>query len=402
MFKWLVKHFVKNSNHIESVRVREDYATLCSLMGVFLNLFLFATKMIAGMISHSITIISDAFNNLGDSVTTLVSILGFKMASFGAGKHHPFGHGRIEWIMGLFTSISVIFMGFELVRSSIHEIIHPTETEFNLVIAIILLISIIIKIYMYFYNHTIGLKINATTLLASASDALSDSIATSAVLLASLIAYYTGWKIDGWSGTLVSCLIIYAGFGALTDIIGRIVGKAPDEAMLHEIDEAVKKYPVIKGYYDLLVSDYGFGRYGINLRIVGEAEHKAEIHRAGEELSYELYKKYGSDSIVQSEVLSYDQKKSRELLGLIRDYLQDSEYPVTSVDSFRIIQSEGLEFVYFDLIIPCSIEQEIEEQLKKNLGQVILSFNPDYRIIIHPKIINAHRAINEYRRQHKG
>ena len=244
---------------------RQAYGTLCSVVGIMLNVMLFAGKYFAGIISHSIAITADAFNNLSDAGSSFITLIGFRFAGKKPDTEHPFGHGRFEYISGFIVSIAILMMGFELGKSSVSKIIHPVAVETGKLSIIILFISVCVKLYMALYNTRIGKKIDSTAMKATAMDSLSDMVATSVVLLSMLIMKFTCLSIDGISGLLVALFILYAGYNAAKDTLGPLLGQPPKKEFVHEIEDIVLSYEDVVGIHDLVVHDYGPGRCMISL-----------------------------------------------------------------------------------------------------------------------------------------
>lgn len=205
MITFLSKFFIREKQ--DKNKIRQEYGMLCGITGIILNIFLFAGKFMAGTISNSIAITADAINNLSDAGSSFVTLIGFKLAGAKPDPEHPFGHGRIEYVSGLVVAAAILLMAYELVRDSVSKIIHPEETEFSTLIVVILVVSILVKIYMYYYNNSIGKKIDSAAMRATAMDSLSDTCATAVVLAATLVGHFTGLYIDGYCGALVGIFI---------------------------------------------------------------------------------------------------------------------------------------------------------------------------------------------------
>ena len=253
---------------------RSAYGKLCGIVGIFLNILLFAGKFLAGVLSNSIAITADAFNNLSDAGSSLVTLIGFKLAEKKPDSEHPFGFGRVEYLSGLVVSAVILMMGFELVKDSIDKILHPTEVEFSGLVLIILIASILVKLYMAFYNNSYGKKYDSGALKATATDCLSDCISTTVVLLATVIGYYTNVQIDGFCGIAVGILIFVAGINAAKETLDPLLGQPPEQEFVEQIEGLVMNFnkDAIVGIHDLMVHDYGPGRRVISLHAEVPAE----------------------------------------------------------------------------------------------------------------------------------
>ena len=239
MIDLLSRLFIKDQNDFKNPKVRQKYGVLCGAAGIALNLLLFAGKIFAGLLSNSIAITADAFNNLSDAGSSIITLIGFRMAGQNPDPDHPFGHGRIEYISGLLVSIIILVMAFELIKSSVEKIFNPEELTYSPVILAILLASILVKLYMAYYNRRISKKINSSAMMATAVDSLSDSLATTVVLASTLVAHFTGLKIDAYCGVLVGLFICYAGINAARDTINPLLGQAPDPEFVKQVNDIV-------------------------------------------------------------------------------------------------------------------------------------------------------------------
>lgn len=370
MFRLLIKRFVKDSDNTKAPDTIFAYALLCGIVGIALNLILFAGKFVAGQMSGSLAISADGFNNLSDAVVTLAEVMGFWIASYGAGEKHPFGHGRFEWIAGLFASLLVLFVGFQLVLTSVGEIRNPEPIEFSLIIAIILVVSIAIKLYMYLYNRKIGNLVNSVSLKATAADCLGDMVATSAVLVASLIQFYTGWLIDGWCGLVVSVLIIRAGIQALSGVLKRIVGQRPDQEFLDNIETELAQAPAIEQHHDLMVHDYGFGRYIVTMRCAAAKDKAAELDAAINHITYHMYEE-GYGCVIQPEYIVDNPELTETLESELTDVLSVRGNTYLRVKNIRICETlTGEHFLWVDLIMPVTIKHHQKEIVSQLLAKV--------------------------------
>ena len=258
--KFLISKFIKNSKDTNNKKVRDAYGYLGGIVGIIVNLILFATKLIIGILLNSIAVTADAFNNLSDVASSVITILGFKLASKPADKEHPFGHGRLEYISGLIVSFLVILVGFEFIKTSYDRIIHPSKVIFNLIPFILILVSIGFKLWISGFNKTIGKAIKSSALEASSFDALSDVVSSSCVALSLLLSNWIDFPIDGYIGILVSFFIIYAGYSLIKDTMNPLLGEAPDVELVKGLQAKLLSYDYITGAHDLVIHNYGPGR----------------------------------------------------------------------------------------------------------------------------------------------
>ena len=256
----LLRLFVKHASDTSDPAVRAGYGRLAGVTGIVCNLLLFALKLLAGTISGSVSITADAVNNLSDASGSIVTLVGFKLASRPADDEHPYGHARMEYLSGLAVAVLILVIGVELVKSSVGKILHPEAVEFSALIVVILVCSILVKLWMAVFNRKLGRRIGSAALTAAAADSRNDVISTGAVLLACIVGQLTGLKIDGYVGLLVALFILWSGVGIAKDTIDPLIGAKPDESLVHAIAYLMTSHPNILGIHDLMVHDYGPGR----------------------------------------------------------------------------------------------------------------------------------------------
>lgn len=358
----LLSHiFIKNSSQLEDSGVRRAYGMLCSIVGIALNVLLFTGKYLAGVISGSIAITADAFNNLSDAGSSMITLVGFKFSGMKADKDHPFGHGRIEYLSGFGVSMIIILMGIELLKSSVLKIFSPEPVETGLLPVMILVASICVKLYMSFYNRSIGKKIDSEAMKATAMDSLSDSVATTAVLFSMGINHVTGVNIDGWCGCIVAGFVLFAGYSAAKDTLDPLLGKPPTEEFVGEIKDIVMAHPEIIGIHDLIVHDYGPGRCMISLH--GEVPGNGdifELHDVIDVVERELKEKLGCEAVIHMDPIEADNGKvmeiREELAGMIKE-----KFPGVSIHDFRMVQGPSHTNLIFDAVVPYGFGMNNEE-----------------------------------------
>ncbi|MDW7660768.1 MAG: cation diffusion facilitator family transporter [Bacillota bacterium] len=260
MIRFLIKIFVKDYKNTEDKSVRESYGVFSGVLGIICNLFLFGVKLTIGLIMNSIAITSDAFNNLSDTGSSMITILGAKLSNRVPDDEHPFGHGRFEYISSLIIAFIIILVGFELLKSSFDKILNPEKVEFNWILIVILSVSILVKVWMYFYNRYIGNAIGSKVNQAAAYDSLNDVVATSAVILTTIVGKFIDFPIDGIAGLIVSMLIMYTGYGVAKDTVNVLLGMSPSAETVDKINSQILECDFIEGVHDLKVHDYGPGR----------------------------------------------------------------------------------------------------------------------------------------------
>ena len=364
MITLLARLFLKPDGKSEA-DLRKAYGVLCGAAGIGLNILLFLGKFFAGTLAGSIAITADAFNNLSDAGSSFVTMLGFQLAGQKPDSDHPFGHGRIEYLSGLGVSLLILLMGFELAKSSLEKILHPQPVEFDLLVLAILAVSIAVKLYMFFYNHRLGKKLNSSAMLATATDSLSDTVATTAVLVATLVGHFSGLMIDGWAGILVALFILWSGFNAARDTINPLLGTPPTHEFVEEIRDLVMAHPAIIGIHDLIVHDYGPGRVMISLHAeVSAAGNVLDIHDEIDNVEKELQEKLGCHAVIHMDPIVIDdgvtadtRKRVQALVHCIDDQI--------SIHDFRMVVGPTHTNVIFDAVVPFGFHLADDEVAKK-------------------------------------
>lgn len=380
MMSLFMRMFIKNNEDVSNPSVKKAYATLSSVVGILLNLFLCTAKIVIGLLSRSVAISADGFNNLSDAGTNLVSLLGFKIARYGGGSTHPFGHGRIEWIMGIFVSIAVLLMGIKLAGTSVDAIANPQEPMFNTAVVIVLVLSVLVKIYMYYYNRQFAKITDSETLKATAADCISDSIATIAVLASAIVSHLTVFEIDGYCGVLVSVFIMLAGVKSLWEVLGRIMGKAADADTKDIILKMVKSHSEIIAVHNLMLHDYGFGYFVVSMRVEGCRKDSEQLYIGINQISYELFQKFHCDCFIQIDYLLEDKELTNNITEQIYSVMKKYSDAIR-IDNFRLIENGSYINVAFDMVYPAELQKR-EEEIYKDIRDRLELKNPKYRIII--------------------
>lgn len=382
MFKLLTRLFVKDRDNVHDPKVRRAYGTLCSVYGIVLNLLLFAGKYIAGALAHSVSIVADAFNNLSDAGSSIITLLGFVIAGKKPDTEHPFGHGRVEYLAGLILSALIITMGIELGRSSIEKIINPAPIEAGILPAAILLASILVKVYMCLYNRAAAKKINSAAMEATAKDSLSDSVSTLVVLLAMAASYVFDINIDGWAGLAVAVLIIFTGYGALKDTLSPLLGKAPEPELVDTIEKIVMSHPEICGIHDLIVNDYGPGRLVISLHAeVNGAGNIFELHDAIDRAEVELKEELGCVATIHMDPIEADNTEVAQHRQAVSDLIREKISPKMSIHDFRMVPGPTHTNLIFDVVVPPDYPEKDEAVAAQIRELVHSTWDEHYAVI---------------------
>ena len=380
MIERIIKFVTRKKNYSDR-RLKGLYSNVCGIVGIILNIFLFIIKLIAGLLTNSISIISDAFNNISDAITVFVNMFGVFVSKFGAGEHHPFGHGRMEWLTGLITSILVIITGVTLVKESFKSIIYPETINFNVAVLIILIISILLKLYMYKYNKKIGDKYNLISLKATAQDCIGDSISTMVILIStifsSLMTTQIGGRINGIYGLIVSLLIIKTGYDTLKEITDRILGKKVNKEIYDEILNIFKGFDGITAIKDLMIHDYGYNNLIITAKIIENKNLESTV----EEITYQIYQKYGYKVIIEEcKTTEFEKEK-------IKDLISEQLYNIDLEDIYAVQSLDNID-IYITLKYKSNWRvEDIQEFCIEKTTEILKNINNKYRPIINFKIL---------------
>lgn len=372
MIKFLIKRFIKDSDNIKDPAVRRMYGSLCSSVGIWLNICLFIGKYLAGVLSGSIAIMADAFNNLSDAGSSLITLIGFKFAGMKPDAEHPFGHGRIEYISGLAVSAAIILMGVELAKSSVSKILSPSPVEMNLTAIVILVVSVCVKLYMCGYNRFIGRKIDSAAMKATATDSLSDAVATSVVLLAMLVLKFTGVNVDGWCGAMVALFILYAGYSAAKDTLSPLLGQPPEEELINQIRDIALSHSEIVGIHDLVVHDYGPGRLMISFH--GEVPGDGnifELHDVIDQAEKELKEKLGCDAVIHMDPIATNDDEVKSVKQCVAELVKEINGDL-SIHDFRMVKGPTHTNLIFDVVVPFQLklsDREVTDEITRRVRE---------------------------------
>lgn len=381
MVSALIHFFVKNKEDIDSPRVRAAYGSVTGIVGILFNIFLFAIKGIVGLIAGSISIVADAFNNLSDAASSIITMIGFKVASREADSDHPFGHGRSEYISGMLISVIIVYVGIELIRSSIEKIINPTGVDFSINLIIALVISIMVKLYMYAYNKKYAKLLDSPAMDATAKDSINDVFVTSLVLVSALINHYFNINIDGPCGILVGLFIIKGGVDAFKDTAGMILGHGTDPGFKDKVVEIVNNYDDILDIHDLIVHDYGPGRRMISFHAEVPAEGNIiELHDMIDNAEREISETLRTHAVIHMDPVVTGDERVNELREMVNELAKSMDEGI-SVHDFRAVFGPSHTNLIFDMLLPFESEFNPEEA-REHLFTLIKQKNPNYYAVI--------------------
>ena len=381
MIALLSRLFIKNYRSYDDSRVRRAYGTLCGTVGIVLNIALFAGKYFAGVLSGSIAITADSFNNLSDAGSSLITLLGFRLAGKKADPGHPYGHGRIEYISGFVVSFLILLMGFELAKSSLGKILAPQPVQSGWLPAAILIASICVKLYMFLYNRSVGKKIGSSAMAATATDSLSDAIATTVVLLSMGVAHFFRVNIDGYAGMLVALFILYAGYSAAKDTLAPLLGQAPDPDFVRRVYDIVMAHPEVVGIHDLVVHDYGPGRKMVTLHT--EVDGKGDffvLHDAIDNIERELTAECGCHATIHMDPIESDNETVLAMRDRIAELVRRID-PAITIHDFRVVPGRTHTNVIFDAVVPPGLPMT-DEAVIERIRLLVADAYPDHYAVV--------------------
>jgi cation diffusion facilitator family transporter len=373
MITFMASLFIKDSKNYKEPSVRQAYGVLSGAVGIGLNILLFFGKWLAGMISGSIAITADAFNNLSDAGSSIITLIGFRLSGQEPDPEHPFGHGRMEYISGLLVSVAILVMGFELIGSSIGKLRSPEPIESSALVFGILIASILVKLYMFFYNHSLSKKIESAAMKATSVDSLSDTVATTLVLIATLISKYTGLLLDGWFGILVGLFILYTGGSTLKETIDLLLGQPPKQEFIDEVKEIVLGHSMVHGVHDLIVHDYGPGRVMISLHAEVDVNGDIQdIHEQIDHIEHELQEKLHCSATIHMDPIVTDDKEVLAMKAKVEEMVHflDESF---SMHDFRMVRGSTRTNLIFDVEVPRKTsytDNEIVNWLKERIHEL--------------------------------
>ena len=381
MIKLLAKIFIKDSQNTADSKVRVAYGYLCGAVGIALNILLFAGKIIAGTISGSVAVTADAFNNLSDAGSSIISLIGFRLASQKPDPHHPFGHGRFEYIASLIISIIIVLMGFELGKSSFEKIVAPQAVEYSAVTFAVLGVSVLVKLYMFFYNNSVGKKIDSATMRATAMDSISDAVSTGAVLISAVIAMFTNLALDGWMGLVVAAFIMVTGFKSAKETIDSLLGTPPSPEFVKQIEDMALKYDDIIGVHDMIVHNYGPGRTFVSLHAEVPSDGDiVAIHDTVDNAEREIAKELGCLVTIHMDPVDVHDEHTAQLRENVSEIIKQINPDITFHD-FRVVSGPTHTNLIFDIVSPmdCGLS---DQELADTIADKIHQCNESYFAVI--------------------
>jgi cation diffusion facilitator family transporter len=371
-------------------KTRQKMGTVSGVMGMALNVLLFCFKFLAGRLTGSVSITADALNNLSDAGSSAVTLIGFRLAGQKPDRSHPFGHGRMEYLSGLFVSVAILLVGVELLKTSVEKVLSPVLPEFKLISIIILLASIAVKFWMFLFHRALGKYGDSAALLAVSRDSLCDMLATSAVLLSTTLEYVTHIYLDGYLGILIALFILYTGISSAKETLDPLLGQPPSPALVKEIEETVLRQSSIQGIHDLIVHDYGPGRRMVSLHAeVPENGDLLALHTDIDQAERDLKVRLGCEAVIHMDPIVTDDGEANRMQEKISALVRLID-PAVSIHDFRIARGYTHPKLIFEVAVPSHLSQS-EEQIKASIKEAILALDDSYETVIQIDPIPAGR-----------
>ncbi len=371
MTEWLIRRFVRDAEHTGDPKVRYAYGQLASVSGLTANVLLFLAKLTAGLLSGSLAITADAFNNLSDAGSSVVTLVGFKLSSAPPDKQHPFGHGRMEYLSALGVAALIMIAGFELATSSFEKILHPEPTAVDAVTVVILAAAIGVKLWMAWFYRRIGGRIDSESLRAAAADSRNDVVCTAVVLLTSVLSLWLPVSIDGYVGMAVALFVMWSGFSVMRETVSPLLGQAPDEQFVMDIKRTVMAHEGVVGVHDLMVHNYGPGRLVMSFHAeVPSNEDILRSHDLIDRIERELGEKYHALVCIHMDPVDFDDPEVAHLRAEVVMQLAEMNESL-SLHDFRVVRGETHTNLIFDLVVPfdCRDGKAVADELARRIHE---------------------------------
>lgn len=378
----IIKKFIPNSDNYNDKKVRNSYGKFSSIVGIIVNVFLFLIKLLAGVLSHSVAIIADSMNNLSDASSSIISLLGFRLAEKPADDDHPYGHGRYEYISALTIAVFILTIGIELLKSSFDKVINPTDTLITWLSIVILVISIFAKLFLYSFNNKLGKKIKSNTLVATAIDSRNDSISTTAILISSLIMMFTSVNIDGYVGIIVAILILVSGVKMVKETLDPLLGTKPDKELVESIYSKIISYDNILGAHDIILHDYGPGNVFASAHVEMDKDYDVLLaHDLVDNIEKEILRDMGIDIVLHYDPVTTNDEATEKAKSIVMSTIGKIDSSLT-IHDFRIVPGVTHTNVLFDLVVPHEYNED-EKSISQKVSNEVAKIDPHYILVIH-------------------
>ncbi|SHK20966.1 cation diffusion facilitator family transporter [Hespellia stercorisuis] len=382
MTNFLVKHFVNNYEAVEKVSVRTAYGVLASMVGISCNVLLFVVKLTVGVVLHSISVMADAFNNLSDAGSSVISFIGVKMASKPADEDHPFGHGRIEYIAALVVAFIVVQVGFTFLKNAIGKIREPELLKFQTVSVLILLLSIAVKLWLGIFNRELGRRIDSKVMMAVFTDSMGDVITTSATIVSILFFRFTGINIDGFVGVGVALVVMWAGISIAKDTLEPLIGEANDPDECEKITKFVEKFDGIVGSHDLIVHNYGPGRSMASIH--AEVPNNVDIevsHEIIDRIERRAREELGTFLVIHMDPIEMKDERVLKIRNQVEQTVVEMDEKI-SVHDLRVVIGRDQINLIFDMVVPREYGNKMQETLRTELVNRLQAVDSRYQCVI--------------------
>ena len=381
MIQLIVRTFVKNYKDVENHHVREAYGKLAGIVGIISNIILFIIKFTVGILFKSISVTADAVNNLSDAGSSIITLIGFKLSGKPADAKHPYGHARMEYITGLAVSFIIILLGVQLIQTSFDKVLHPEESVFSYLTITVLIISILMKLWQGMFNKKVGKTIHSTALEATAADSINDVVATSAVLLSTIIAKWTGVNLDGYMGILVAVFILVSGVKMIGETINPLLGMAPDQEMVDQIYKKIMSYDTVLGIHDLVVHNYGPQRCFASVHVEVPASQDILIsHDIIDNIERDFARDMDIHLVVHLDPIVTDDETTNLLKAQVKHIVKDIS-PDLSIHDFRAVVGVSHTNLIFDVCVPFSVKMS-DAEITGLISRKVKEINPTYYTVI--------------------
>ena len=382
MAKLLLRLFVKNSQDPKDPAVRSATGRLAGLVGIICNLLLAGLKLAVGILSGAVSVTADAMNNLTDAASSIVTLVGFKLAEKPADSEHPYGHARFEYLSGLAVAGLIIVIGFELAKTSVEKIFNPGPVEVSIPLVTVLVGSVLVKLWLSAFNQKLGKLIHSQTLMATAADSRNDVIATGAVLIAALVEYYTGWYIDGYVGLAVALFILYSGASLAKETISPLLGEAASPELRERIIEVMQSNCRVLGWHDMMVHDYGPGQRFASIHVeMDQREDPLICHEIIDDMERLCYQRHNIHLVIHYDPVVTDDLEMEQLRLAVCGWVKEID-PAMSIHDFRMVRGTGHSNLIFDVAMPHSRSGE-KAQIKETIdSRLRTAYNGHYNTVI--------------------
>ncbi|NLO97781.1 MAG: cation transporter [Peptococcaceae bacterium] len=380
--KFLVRKLIKNYERTDLSEVRDRYGFLSGIIGILANFLLFVVKLVTGLIINSIAFIGDAINNLSDATSSIITIIGFKLAGKPADKEHPFGHGRIEYIAGLIVAFFIILVGYELLKSSISRIFNPVEVIFSWPALFVLLLSILIKLWLFLFNRFLAKAIDSQALLATSYDSFTDMIAMGCIGISLVSSLFTKFPLDAYAGIIVAGIILFTGVSLAKETISPLLGEVPDNNLITKIKERILSYEKVAGIHDLIVHSYGPGKYMASIHVELPADQDIiAMHEYIDEIERHVAEELDLLLTIHLDPLNLDSAELSRMQDELGRILE--KFPaVLSFHDLRIVGKGEKENLVFDIVIPKGLKKEEKKKLVQDINHEVQKLHPYYNCVI--------------------